>query len=155
MAAVMWLVSVIVMPLLPVMPDMCLSVVEREGPTCRQKVASLCHWPFFVGPSSSLSTNWMKGSWSHSRSRCLKPGFIFVKPSAHIISVGIHLVCCGVTHCWMARILTRLLFSDKLGFIETMASYKDFASVAWSLSSLQLTKCAGWLYSSSEIIKFR
>jgi len=26
--------------------------------------------------------------------------------------------------------LTRLLFSDKLGFIETMASYKDFASVA-------------------------
>ena len=48
MAAVMWLVSVIVMPLLPVMPDMCLSVVEREGPTCRQKVASLCQIPSSV-----------------------------------------------------------------------------------------------------------
>ena len=68
----MWLVSVIVMPLLPVMPDMCLSVVEREGPTCRQKVASLCQLHYF------LVDHWQ----AYPRVRCLRgvvPKFIPVK----------------------------------------------------------------------------
>ena len=78
--------------------------------------------PFNSFWTFGLSMTWIVGNWSHRSRLSRRIGFIFVKPSACIRCVGIHLVCLGLNVSWIALMFTKLRLSVNVLLTASRAS---------------------------------